>query len=436
MASPVIKIKRSSVQNNAPTAAQLELGELALNTYDGKLFTEINDGTVSIVEIGGHLRHLEVSGITTLTGNVVVSGTVDGRDLATDGSKLDGIESGATADQTASEILTLLKTVDGGGSGLDADTLDGITSGNFLRSNTSDTMTGDLTLQGFSPDLNFVSTTNNPDWKITNFEGSLIVYDITNSANKFVFKTDEFISLEVIDARAGIDVTGDITGTGNLTLTSTDTGSSAGPEIDLFRNSASPADADYLGQLKFRGEDSAGGANTYAKITGKIDDATNTTEDGLIEFAIRKDGSNSINARLTGTDLKLLNGTGLEVAGTSDFTGQVTAASVDVTSTLTVGNYSLPSTIGAEDTVLKVDSGGNLVFGAGSSGGVIPTEKTFTATQGQTVFTDTSTLPTYIQVFVNGVKIRPTTDFSKSGSSITLVSAATVGDEIDLVRFD
>ena len=65
-----------------------------------------------------------------------------------DHSKLNGIESGATADQTASEILTLLKTVDGAGSGLDADTLDGITSGNFLRSNTSDTFSGTLTMSG------------------------------------------------------------------------------------------------------------------------------------------------------------------------------------------------------------------------------------------------------------------------------------------------
>ena len=60
-----------------------------------------------------------------ITGNLILSGTVDGRDVATDGSKLDGIESGATADQTASEILTAIKTVDGAGSGLDADTLDG-----------------------------------------------------------------------------------------------------------------------------------------------------------------------------------------------------------------------------------------------------------------------------------------------------------------------
>ena len=62
----------------------------------------------------------------SVTGNINVSGTVDGRDVASDGSKLDGIESGATGDQTAAEILTAIKTVDGSGSGLDADTLDGM----------------------------------------------------------------------------------------------------------------------------------------------------------------------------------------------------------------------------------------------------------------------------------------------------------------------
>jgi len=38
--------------------------------------------------------------------SVSVTGTVDGRDVSSDGSKLDGIESGATADQTAGEIKT------------------------------------------------------------------------------------------------------------------------------------------------------------------------------------------------------------------------------------------------------------------------------------------------------------------------------------------
>ena len=39
-------------------------------------------------------------------GNLSLTGTADGRDLATDGTKLDGIESSATADQSNAEIKT------------------------------------------------------------------------------------------------------------------------------------------------------------------------------------------------------------------------------------------------------------------------------------------------------------------------------------------
>ena len=44
------------------------------------------------------------SQVITTTGNIVVGGTVDGRDVAADGSKLDGIDTGAKDDQTAAEI--------------------------------------------------------------------------------------------------------------------------------------------------------------------------------------------------------------------------------------------------------------------------------------------------------------------------------------------
>jgi hypothetical protein len=66
-----------------------------------------------------------------MTGAITTNSTFDGRDVASDGSKLDGIESGATADQTAAQLMTAIKTVDGAGSGLDADLLDGNSSAYF-----------------------------------------------------------------------------------------------------------------------------------------------------------------------------------------------------------------------------------------------------------------------------------------------------------------
>ena len=117
------------------------------------------------------------------------------------------------------------------------------------------------------------------------------------------------------DFTAGIDVTGNITGTGDITITDTTVDSAAGPEFKLFRNSASPADADYLGQIKFAGENDSSTEKNYAKITGKIIDASDGSEDGAIEFAHIKGGSQVITGRFRSDSFQLLNGTGLAVNG-------------------------------------------------------------------------------------------------------------------------
>ena len=45
-----IRLKRSAVQGKAPVVGDLELGELAVNTYDGKLYMKKNDGADAIIE--------------------------------------------------------------------------------------------------------------------------------------------------------------------------------------------------------------------------------------------------------------------------------------------------------------------------------------------------------------------------------------------------
>jgi hypothetical protein len=48
-----IKIKQSAVSAKVPTAAQLEQGELAINTLDEKLYTKNSSGTVVEVGVAG-----------------------------------------------------------------------------------------------------------------------------------------------------------------------------------------------------------------------------------------------------------------------------------------------------------------------------------------------------------------------------------------------
>ena len=60
---------------------------------------------------------------------------------------------------------------------------------------------------------------------------------------------------------------------------------------------------------------------------------------------------------------------------------------------------------------------------------------TFTATAGQTVFTIAHTQG-FIQVFMNGLLLDLTTDYTSNGSAITLTSAAAAGDEIEVVKYN
>ena len=48
-----IKIKRSAIPGKTPAVSDLSLGELALNTFDGKLYTLKDNGTPSVVELSG-----------------------------------------------------------------------------------------------------------------------------------------------------------------------------------------------------------------------------------------------------------------------------------------------------------------------------------------------------------------------------------------------
>lgn len=69
-----------------------------------------------------------------------------------------------------------------------------------------------------------------------------------------------------------------------MTLTSTDAGASAAPTIDLYRDSASPAASDTIGEIEFNGKDSAGNKQAYALFHGSILSATSGAEQGQIHF--------------------------------------------------------------------------------------------------------------------------------------------------------
>lgn len=70
-ATNTIKLKRSNVQSNVPSLADLTLGELAVNTFDGKLFLKKNDGSDSIETIV--TTHAQITGSIELTSAITSS---------------------------------------------------------------------------------------------------------------------------------------------------------------------------------------------------------------------------------------------------------------------------------------------------------------------------------------------------------------------------
>jgi len=97
-----------------------------LNLASGKVYKINNTSVLSATTLGSGVVSSSLTSVGTLgslavTNNITVGGTVDGRDVAGDGSKLDGIESGATADQTAAEIRTLVESASDSNVFTDAD---------------------------------------------------------------------------------------------------------------------------------------------------------------------------------------------------------------------------------------------------------------------------------------------------------------------------
>ena len=360
MASPKIKFKRSAVASKRPSLASLELGELALNTYDGKLFVRRDTSGVGIATtvstVNPWTENYGSSGIS-YSGNISVTGvsTFSG-DANFDNATL-------YVDSTNNRI----------GVGLNNPSVPLHVFGSYAtlkiqNSSTAQYASASIDLQGPAGDERYTkilhgnSNTGGTEtyFQIEQYDGSgsyvkqIAHYNYQNDYWNFLPAGTERLRVNT----GGIDVTGhtetdtlnvsgittlagntNISGniTSNVTIVSTDDGSAAAPEFKLYRNSASPADADYLGQIKFAGESDTGVERNYAKITGKILDASNGTEDGIIEFAHIKAGSQNISARFRSDSLQLINGTNLTVNGTSTFTGNILANS---DSTVDIGTNS------------------------------------------------------------------------------------------------
>jgi hypothetical protein len=73
--------------------------------------------------------------------------------------------------------------------------------------------------------------------------------------------------------------------------------------LDLYRDSASPAASDTIGEIEFNGEDSAGNKQQYAVIHGSILSPTSTAETGQIHFETATAGASTEKMIIGSTNL-------------------------------------------------------------------------------------------------------------------------------------
>lgn len=142
-------------------------------------------------------------------------------------------------------------------------------------------------------------------YQIVSDDGSLIIRSRNDDGS-----TKE--TLLTIDADGRVRVAATVP----LTLESTDSGAAEGPVLEMYRNSASPANLDDLGAVHFVGKDSAGNRHAYAAIEGVAATVTNGAESGHIRFQTSQNGSAPPAARATiGAGLFMTGATGGDPGG-------------------------------------------------------------------------------------------------------------------------
>ena len=102
----VVKLKRTAVSGKVPSTSNLELGELAINTYDGRIFFEKDSGTPSIEQV--------VTTNSQTTGSINVNGNVTASYFFGGGSGLSNISTDIGEVATVTSSFDNLSTINVG----------------------------------------------------------------------------------------------------------------------------------------------------------------------------------------------------------------------------------------------------------------------------------------------------------------------------------
>ena len=225
------------------------------------------DGVLDLVsdtEIELNATTLDINANVDISGTLTVAGALDFGDLdiSNVGSiALDTITNDGT-DITLDSSGDITLDADGG----DIRFKDGGNTFGYVASNGAD----ELVIGAGTPDKDIIFKGTDGSTAITP-----MTIDMSEGGKVGIGTTSPSAALHVVSDSTSVDA---------LYLESTEASSSAAPILSFKRHSGSPADADYLGQLKFKGENDADQDVVYAKVTGKAGDVSDGSEDGCLLY--------------------------------------------------------------------------------------------------------------------------------------------------------
>ena len=299
-----------------------------------------------IIQKGGTAQlTLDTSGNATFAGNIIVSGTVDGIDVATRDAILTSTTTTAGAAlPKAGGAMTGAITTNSTFDGVDIATRDAVltsttTTANAALPKAGGTMSGAIAMgsQNITGGGTITGTT---------LTGTSL--DINGAAD--ISGATNF----------GGDVT--LTSAGSqqplLTLKTTHTTKTASGELQFLKDAADTEDGENLGIITFYGEDEGNNNTKFAHIKGSIHESTNGQEGGSIKLAVAAHDGEMINGLVindgdaedeidvtigsTITSMTTVAGN-LTVNGDADISGNLTGVDTLTAATLSVTDYGLAS---------------------------------------------------------------------------------------------
>jgi len=425
MANPTIIIKRSAVSGKIPTTSQIDLGELAINTFDGKVYIEQDKSSVGVGTTVIVINPWSVGTGTNTYNTFFTNGNV-GVATTLPTSKLHVI-----GDAQITGILTV---------GSSSVTIDG-------TNNQVNVGTG-VTLHHTNGVLVGSNTLHSTGFSVNHINSGISTSSVLHATSANISR---------VTSTGGF--TGNIYSTGISTISGFRFPSSDGTDGQFLKTDGS-------GNLSWA--TSSGGGGVAAGAATTISDQYFTAIAGQTAFTSSQDLTNkSVQIFLNGIKLR----------GSTDFTVTVPTTvtlvegakagdrlnlvisygnSLDeeyFTATQGQTSFSLVGSLASSNNIKVYVNGVKLRtttdYGTSSSVTLVEAAKLndeidlvcdnaedyFVATAGQTTFVPTSNdiSGSNLQVFLNGVKLESSIDYTVGSPAITLASGLNAGDQVDVV---